>query len=265
MHCSETRRDRSAAPGFTILARFTPPAIEPLPEIRGGLSDMSNPLSGIPDPETRRPVSRRFQPSPVREALGEMKDALHTRLRRLQPMFQRLKYRAKDAGRRTQRYVQDLWFRGKRNPRKFALPAGAAALALISAYAVSASMTSDSLCPSATQGKAPKFMLVMDSIPSASAGSRLDIQYEVCGLPSGTPYRGKIRLVQQQKTIAKKKSAAAKPLVMTFKDRSKGLASRGEQPVSLASTRPGAYTLQLIVADDKGRERKRSQKIIVRR
>ena len=225
---------------------------------------MSNPLSGIPDPENSRPVRRRFQPSPVREALGEMKEALQTRLRRIPPTVQRMQHRAKDASRRAQRYSQDLWFRGKRNPRRFGLAGGAAALTLAGAYAVSASIATKSSCPSGANGKGPKFLVVMDSVPQAAAGSKLEIQYEVCGLTSGTPYRGKIRLVQQQKTIAKKKSAAAKPLVVSFKNRSQGLATRGEQQVSLGSTKPGKYTLELVVADNKGRERKRVQKIIVR-
>jgi hypothetical protein len=225
---------------------------------------MSNPLSGIPDPENSRPVRRRFQPSPVREALGEMKEALQTRLRRIQPTLQRMQHRAKDASRRAQRYGQDLWFRGKRNPRRLGLAGGAAALTLAGAYAVSASMANKSLCPPGTSGKAPKFMVLMDSIPQAAAGSKLEIQYEVCGLASGTPYRGKVRLVQQQRTIAKKKSAPAKPLVVSFKKRSQGLATRGEQQVNLGSTKPGKYTLELVVADNKGRERKRVQKVVVK-
>src|SRR5918997_1799967 len=226
---------------------------------------MSDPLSGIPDPETRRPVSRRFQPSPVREALGEIKDALQTRMRRMQPALQRLQYRAKDAGRRAQRYAQDLWFRGKRNPRRFGLAAGAVALTVVGAYAVSASMAGNSLCPPVARGKAAKFVVLMDSIPQASAGSKLEIQYEVCGLASGTPYRGKVRLVQQQRLAGKKKSSKPKPTVVSFKDRADGLATRRQQPVSLASTKPGNYTLELVIADGKGRERKRAQKIIVRR
>jgi hypothetical protein len=121
------------------------------------------------------------------------------------------------------------------------------------------------MCPPAASGKIPKFSVIMDSVPQLAAGSSVEIDYEVCGLKSGTPYRGKVRLVQQQRTVAKKKSAAPKPLVVTFKDRSEGLATRGQQQVSLASTKPGKYTLELVVTDNKGRERKRVQKIIVRR
>ena len=226
---------------------------------------MSNPLSGIPDPEIPRPVRSRFRPSPVQEALGEMKDALKARLHGIRPALQRTQRGAKDASRRAQRYGQDLWLRGKRNPRRFGLAGGAAALTLVGAYAVSASMANTSLCPSGTSGKAPKFMVLMDSIPQVAAGSKMEIQYEVCGLASGTPYRGKVRLLQQQRTIAKKKSAGAKPLVVSFKDRSQGLATRGQQRLSLGASKPGKYTLELVVADDKGRERKRTQKVVVSR
>jgi hypothetical protein len=106
----------------------------------------------------------------------------------------------------------------------------------------------------------------VDSIPQASAGSKLNIQYEVCGLATGTRYYGKVRLMQQQQRLAgKKKPAQGKPTVVAFKGRADGLATRRQQPVSLASTKPGTYMLELTVADDKGRERKRAQKILVRR
>ena len=225
---------------------------------------MSNPLSGIPDPETPRPVRRRFQPGPVQEALGEMKDALRARLPRVQAAIQRARRGAKDASRQAQRYAHDLWFRGKRNPRKFGLAGGAVALTLVGAYAVSASMANRSLCPSGSAGKAPKFLVLMDSVPQMTTGSKLEIQYEVCGLASGTPYRGKVRLVQQQRLAGKKKSPQPKPTVVSFKGQADRVVTRRQQPVSLASTKPGTYTLELVVADNKGRERKRAQKLVVK-
>ena len=194
-----------------------------------------------------------------------MKQALEARLQGIRPALQRMQRGAKDASRRAQRYGQDLWLRGKRNPRRFGLAGGAAALTLVGAYAVSASTANTSLCPSGNSGKAPKFMVLMDSIPQATAGSKMEIRYEVCGLTSGTLYRGKVRLVQQQRTIAKKKSAGAKPLVVSFKDRSRGLATSGQQRLSLGGSKPGKYTLELLVVDNKGRERKRVQKLIVSR
>ena len=58
----------------------------------------------------------------------------------------------------------------------------------------------------------------------------------------------------------KKKSAKPKPLVVSFKDQVDGVATRRHQELNLASTKPGAYTLELTVADKQGRERKQVQK-----
>src|SRR5688572_442025 len=94
---------------------------------------MSQPFSGFPDPGAPRPTRRRFQPGVVQEALGEA-------------------LRGAQAGlRRAQRYGEDLWLRRKRNPRTFGLIAGAIAVTLVGAYALSASGVGRSLCPPASK------------------------------------------------------------------------------------------------------------------
>jgi hypothetical protein len=137
---------------------------------------------------------------------------------------------------------------------------GAVALTLVGAFALNASGAGRSLCPPASDGKTPPFLLLMDPVSPVPAGSGLEIHYDVCGLASGTPYRGRVRLAQ-----VKKGSAKPKPLVVSFKDQADGVATRREQELDLTSTKPGAYTLELSVADSKGRERKRVQKVLVRR
>jgi hypothetical protein len=87
----------------------------------------------------------------------------------------------------------------------------------------------------------------------------VEIHYDVCGLPSGTPYRGRVRL-----TPMKKGSAKPKPLMISFKDQVDGVATRREQELDLASTKPGTYTLELSIADGKGRERTKVQKVLVK-
>lgn len=210
---------------------------------------MSQPFSRIPDPESRPPIRRRLQPAVVQEAL-------------------------RGAKRVAQRHYERLWLRGKRNPRTFALIGVATALTLGGAYALSASGIGRSLCPPAGQAsssasktgkdqKTPRFLLLMDPVPQLAAGSELEIHYDVCGLPSGTPYRGHVRLSRQ--TVGTKKgSAKPKPLVVTFKDRVDGPATRRRQQLNLVSTRAGAYTLELSVVDSKGRERKKLQKVVIK-
>jgi len=210
---------------------------------------MSDPFSGIPDPEMPRPTRRRFQPGLVQEALR----ALQESVRATMPVAQR-------ALRRAQQQAEDLWRRGKRNPRGFGVIGGAVALTLIGAYALSASGAARSLCP-AGDGKTPKFLVLMDSLPQVAAGSAVEIHYDVCGLPSGTAYRGRVRLVQQW--AGKRKSAKPKPLVVSFNDQVDGVATRRYRELNLASTKPGTYTLELSVRDKKGRERKRVQRLLI--
>jgi hypothetical protein len=214
---------------------------------------MSQPFSGFPDPGAPRPIRRRFQPGVVQEALRAALQGAQNGLRK------------------AQRYCENQWLQRKRNPRMFALVGGAVALTLVGAYALSASGTGRSMCPppgkaaaaDARSRKAPRFLLLMDPVPHPVAGSEVEIRYDVCGLPAKTPYRGRVRLSQQRKG-GKKGSAKPKPLVVTFHDEVDGLATRRSQQVDLGSTKPGTYTLELLVVDNQGRERKRLQKVQIK-
>ena len=221
---------------------------------------MSNPFSGIPDPETPRPPRRRFQPGLVQEALQALEDTLRPAQPAAQEALRRAQRVAKEGLRRAQRYSQDLWLRGKRKPRTFGLIGGAVALTLVGAFALSASGAERSLCPPKTS----KFLLLMDRVPQVAAGSAVEIHYDVCGLPSGAAYRGRVQLTPQKATGKKKKSAKPKPLVVSFKDQVDGVATRRHQQLDLASTKPGTYTLELSIADKQGRERKRVQKVLIK-
>jgi hypothetical protein len=245
---------------FTILARFSSSASEPKQNFCGGLRNMSNPFSGIPDPETPRPVRRRFQPGLVQEALRALQETLRPALPAAQKALWRAQWATKEALRRARRHGEDLWRQAKRRPRTAGVIGGAVALTLVGAIAVSASGAGRSLCPPTNNGKAPKFALLMDPVPHVAAGSEMEIHYDVCGLRSGTPYRGRVRLTAQ----GKKWSAKPKPLVVSFKDQVDGVATRRHQQLDLASIKPGAYTLELSVADKQGRERKRVQKVLIK-
>jgi hypothetical protein len=166
---------------------------------------------------------------------------------------------------KAKRHGQNLWFRVNRNPRAFGLGAGAVGLTLIGAVAINAS--NSSLCPPSRDAKKPPFVLLMDSVPHPAVGSEVTIDYDVCGLKSGTAYRGRVQLSQlvvEKKKKKTKKSAKPKPLVVTFKDQVDGPAFRRSQLVKLGATKPGAYTLELSVVDNQGRKRTKVQKVVVR-
>jgi hypothetical protein len=220
---------------------------------------MSDPFSGMPDPRAPRPIRRPSQPGVMHEALQAMREVLRSlqdRLRPAVPATQRALLQAKW-------HSRDLWLRGKRHPRTLGVVGGAVALTLVGAYALSASGAGRSLCPSRSDRKAPPFVLLMDQVPQVAAGSKVEIHYDVCGLPSGAPYSGQVRLVPQR-AAGKKKSAKPKPLTISFKDETDGVATRRQQELELRSTRPGAYTLELSIADKQGRERTKVQKVVIK-
>jgi hypothetical protein len=209
---------------------------------------MSQPFSGIPDPGAPRPFKRRFQPSVIQDML---RSALHTARRH-----------GDTAIRAAKRHGQDLWYRGKRHPRVVGVVAGAVAVTFVGAYALSASGAGRSLCPKGVPNA--QFLLLVDPMLSQATGSEVEIHYDVCGLSSGTPYRGRVRLSQQKPARAgKKKSPKPRPLVAPFRDKVDGVATRRSQPLDLTYTKPGTYILELIVVDNQGRERKRAQKLVV--
>jgi hypothetical protein len=189
---------------------------------------MSQPLSEIPKPYFGG-RSRRFRSTELHLA------------------FQGVK-------RRAQQSAQSVIRRVKRNPRTFGLVGGAVVLTLAGAYSLSASGAGRSLCPKNSQ-----FLLLMDPIPAAPAGSELEVYYDVCGLRAGTQYRGK--LVLQPQTTSGKKAAKAKPVTVAIRDKADGPATRRRQDVQLGSAKAAAYTLELSVTDAQGRERKKVQKI----
>jgi hypothetical protein len=62
----------------------------------------------------------------------------------------------------------------------------------------------------------------------------------------------------------KKLAIKRKPVVVTFRDQADGLATRRRQELNLGSSKPGAYSLELSVTDNQGRERKKVQKLVIK-
>lgn len=224
---------------------------------------MSQPFSSLPDPGARPPIRRRTQPGAVH--LDMIQQALANALRKTRRLGRDIWYQAQRHGQplwyRAKRYARDLWSRGRRHPRAISLIAGALVLTLAGAYTLSASGAGQSLCPPAAS-KTAEFSLLVDRIPHSRAGSELEIRYDVCGLPSGTPYHGRAKL-SQQRPSGKKKTSQPKPLMVAFRDKVDGLATRRSQDMDLTYTKPGTYSLELLVVDNKGRERKKTQKIVI--
>jgi hypothetical protein len=219
---------------------------------------MSQPFPGIPERGSTPPFKRRAQP-------GSVQKAVKAALRDVKPYCERAvrdgKRYGQDLWRRGKRGSQDLWMKGSRDPRTIGIAGGALITTLVGAMVVSATGAGPSFCPPVSEGKTAPFALLMDPVPSAVAGSKIAIHYDVCGLNSGTPYTGKIRLTQQKSA---KKAPKTKPTVLAFRDKVDGTAARREQEIKQAPAKAGTYTLELSVVDKQGRERKRAQKVTIR-
>ena len=209
---------------------------------------MTQPLSRIPEPEAPRPFKRRIQPGGAQQMMEEG----WRKTRRL--------------GENVWRRGRELWQRGTRRPRTLGLAAGGVALTLIGAYTVSASGVGRSACASARQvssaskaAKGGSFFLLMDPIAKPVSAGELEIHYDVCGLSSGTAYKGRVQITQQR--LTKKGAAKPKPSVITFQDRVDGPATRRHRELELGKLKPGTYSLELLVTDSSGRQRKSLQKI----
>jgi hypothetical protein len=207
---------------------------------------MSQPFR-MPEPEIPRPFKRRFQPDAFQQAV-------------------------RSAWRGVRRHSEDVWRKAKRHPRTLGMIGGAVGLTVVGAYTLSASGIGRSKCRSALEAsaadakgaKTPRFLLLMDTVAGPVTESALEIQYDVCGLPSGSAYRGRVLVAAAAPRTGKKRSARPKPLVVSFRDKVDGLATRRERELELGKLKPGAYTLELTVSDSRGRERKQLQKIQIK-
>lgn len=120
-----------------------------------------------------------------------------------------------------------------------------------------------SLCPAVTDSSG--FLVLLDPVPAHAAGSELAVFFDVCGLAAGTPYSGKLRLARQEEGLKKLLGGGPKPLVSSFQERAEGPAIRRRRSVETGSVRPGRYTLELMVTDNRGRTRRRAQSVLITR
>src|SRR3982751_5859921 len=166
---------------------------------------MSQPFLRIPEPEIPRPFKRRFQPNGMQVALRDG--------------WNRARRKGGELWRTGKRQGAEIWRQGKRHPRIIGMIGGAAALTLVGGYTLSATGSGRSLCATALETgsgskkvKTPRFLVLMEPVGAAKAGSDLEVRYDVCGLPSGSGYRARLQITQQR--VVKKGSAKPKTLIV---------------------------------------------------
>jgi len=145
----------------------------------------------------------------------------------------------------------------RRRPwRRFAVAGGTAvSLALLAAFGAREIRERRSVCPSATP--AEEFLVLLDPPGQVSAGERLGLRYDVCGLDRGTPYTVQVRVARREGLVGRVlwKNRA---LGVTFQERADGPATRRRRTIGLDAAHQGEYTLEMTVTDNRGRRRTRS-------
>jgi len=133
--------------------------------------------------------------------------------------------------------------------------ATAVSLALLAAFGAREIRERRSVCPSATPVE--EFLVLLDPPGQVSGGERLSLQYDVCGLNRGTPYIVQVRVARREGLVGRV-LRNNRPLGVTFRERADGPATRRRRSIGLDAARPGQYTLEMTVTDNRGRRRTRS-------
>ena len=97
------------------------------------------------------------------------------------------------------------------------------------------------------------FDVRVDAPRSRVLGSDVDVYYDVCGLDAGS-VRTRL-VVTKQESGLKRLFGAADPVAVSFDDDVSGPRSRRRHSIAMDAMPSGAYTVDLVVRDDRGRRR----------
>lgn len=97
------------------------------------------------------------------------------------------------------------------------------------------------------------FDVRVDAPRSRVLGSGVDVYYDVCGLDAGS-VRTRL-VVTKQESGLKRLFGAVDPVAVSFDDDVSGPRSRRRRSIAMDAMPSGAYTVDLVVRDDRGRRR----------
>ena len=97
------------------------------------------------------------------------------------------------------------------------------------------------------------FDVRVDAPRSRVLGRDVDVYYDVCGLDAGS-VRTRL-VVTKQESGLKRLFNAVDPVAVSFDDDVSGPRSRRRRSIAMNAMPSGAYTVDLVVRDDRGRRR----------
>ncbi|MEO7714322.1 MAG: serine/threonine-protein kinase [Gemmatimonadaceae bacterium] len=105
----------------------------------------------------------------------------------------------------------------------------------------------------ASIASARTFDVRVDAPRSRVVGRDMDVYYDVCGLDAGS-VRTRL-VVTKQESGLKRLFNAVDPVAVSFDDDVSGPRTRRRRSIAMDAMPPGAYTVDLVVRDDRGRRR----------
>jgi hypothetical protein len=90
---------------------------------------------------------------------------------------------------------------------------------------------------------------------SYAADDELELYYEVYGLEPGTEYATRLEIVSRERAGLFRRPPPG--VRLGFRDRAAGAGASARRTVRLADLRPGAYWLDVIITDARGRDARR--------
>ncbi len=166
------------------------------------------------------------------------------------------------------------WLRA-RTKRFWIGGAGAAAVLVVGYYAIHFATKHRTRCPvtpvagsdsshrAAT--KPATFSVLLDAIGAQSAGSSLEVYYDVCGLEPGTTYTTSLRVEQNASGLKRLLGRSPGPVTASFDESAGGRAVRRHRTLAFDRMPPGSYRAELVVTDAGGRTRTKASAFQVER
>ena len=158
----------------------------------------------------------------------------------------------------------DEWRRA-RTPRFWKRAGGATVAACVAVLLARHALLMRSSCPTspalppgvgdsaASIASARPFDVRVDAPRARVLGSDLDVYYDVCGLDAGS-VRTRL-VVTKQESGLKRLFNAVDPVAVSFDDDVSGPRTRRRRSIAMDAMPSGAYTVDLLVRDDRGRRR----------
>lgn len=112
--------------------------------------------------------------------------------------------------------------------------------------------------PVVAPARAPALSLMVDAVGMQSAGSDLDVYYDVCGLQPGDSYTARIVASRNESGLRRLLGTGVVPVTTSYDETANGAAVRRHRTLDAPHFVPGSYRLDVVVTDARGRTRTKS-------